>query len=505
MVKSHPLRVLLAALAFPVLLATPPVSRAGTYTVLACSPTTSAGSWQPVDTFPAGLTVGNMCGGPATGPNAPQGPTDEGAMFAEDGPSITATIPNGTEAGWSFSAPAGTNIAGLTYWRSLHAYNQQSLVPGLWAEEDTTLESCQALPEGTHECNSLNNQGARSFTGLNASSLFFGVRCSLVGGDEYCGSSGGMNHFAQADMYSASVTLSEAALPTVSSVSGAGWNGGFLSGQVPLTVSASDYSGIASAEVRSTVGALVASDPQSCDYYLSVPCPNLSGGTVNVNTVAAPDGPQSLILTVRDAAGNASTQTSSQIVIDNHGPAPPTALTATLSGKEVVLSWRNPVEPPVPITTAAVTLCSATCTRASTASASGLARVPAPSPGTYTIRLSLTDAAGKISQPASVALTVPASAGGSAAKLRAIIDTRGRLYVAGPVPKSFKGPVRVCWRSKLGKRELGSRCVMLHVKHGRIAVTFHPSARARRGHITVSVTEGHRLIVRLTATATRTT
>ena len=474
MVKLHPLRLALVALVSLAPLAIPQAACAGTFTVLACSPTTSAGNWQPVDTFPAGLTVGNMCGGPTSGPNEPVGPIDEGALFAEDSTNTTADIPNGADAGWSFTAPAGTSIAGLTYWRSLHAYDQQSLVPGLWTREGTTLESCPALPEGNHECNSLNNQGLKSFAGLDASSLFFGVRCSLVGGDESCIPAAPGERHAQADLYSATVTLSEAAAPTVSSVSGPGWNGGFLSTQVPLTLSASDYSGIASVEVRSTLGALLASALLSCDYYLSVPCPNLSGATINLNSVATPDGPQSLVLTVRDAAGNVSNQTSPQVVIDNHGPAPPTALTATLSGKEVVLSWRNAVEPPVPITTAGVTLCSATCTRASTASASGLARIPAPSPGTYTIRVSLIDAAGKISQPASIALTVPGSAGGSAAKLRAIIDTRGRLYVAGPVPKAFKGPVRVCWRSMLGKRELGSRCVMLHVKRGHIAVTFPP-------------------------------
>ena len=75
----------LASVTAVTLLAAPGAS-AGSYTVFACSPTDSPGGWQPVNTFPSGLIVGNLCGGPATGPSEPQGPIDEGALFAEDSP-----------------------------------------------------------------------------------------------------------------------------------------------------------------------------------------------------------------------------------------------------------------------------------------------------------------------------------------------------------------------------------------------------------------------------------
>ena len=510
MSRSSLISILCVALVPLTQLACTQSASAGTYTVYACSPTSSAGGWQPVNTFPSGLVVGNRCGGPASGPDEPQGPTDEGALYAEDGPNVLAEIPNGAEAGWSFTAPAGTSIAGLAYWRSLHAYDQQSLVPGLWTGEGTTLESCQSPPEGTHECNWLNNQGLKTFTGLHAGSLFFGVRCSLVGGAEYCSDSGGgLNHFAQADLYSAAVTLTESSPPAISSVSGTGWNGGYLSGEAPIALSASDYSGIASVEVRSTLGTVLASAPQSCDYYSAVPCPNLSGATIELNTAAASDGSQSLVLTVTDAAGNVTRVTSQPVTIDNHGPAAPTALAATLAGKEVVLSWVSPVAPPVPIASATVTLCSTVCLPSSTVSASSPVHIAAPSaPGTYTVRLSLTDAAGKASAPATTTFTVPVSSPPppppGKSKLQAIIDSHGRLYVSGPIPKGLS-PVWVCWHSKRGRRTLGSRCVKLHVRHGRIAVTFHPSVRARRGHIVVTVSHGHHAIARLTAIEARST
>src|ERR1700721_2405285 len=127
MLRLRALVVVLVALPFAMLLGIPPVASAGTVTEPTCSPTTGAGNWQQVDTFPSGLTVGNMCGGLGSGPNEPQGPINEGALFAEDGTNATADIPNGAEAGWRFIAPEGLTIAGISYWRSLHAYNQQSL------------------------------------------------------------------------------------------------------------------------------------------------------------------------------------------------------------------------------------------------------------------------------------------------------------------------------------------------------------------------------------------
>ncbi len=483
-----------------VLLVVAQSASAGTYTVSACSPTSTEGGWQPVDTFPAGLTVGNMCGGPETGPNEPQGPTDEGALFAEDGSDFTAETPNGAEAGWSFTAPSGTSIADLTYWRSLHAYDQQSLVPGLWTGEGATLESCQSPPEGTHECNSLNNQGAKTFMALDVGSLFFGVRCSLVGGGEYCASSGGANHFAQADMYSAKITLSETASPTIGAVSGTGWSGGYLSGQVLLTLSASDYSGIASVEVSSSLGYVLASAPQPCDYHDAVPCPDLSQATVMLNTAAASDGVQTFLLQVKNAAGNLASVTSQPVTIDNKGPGMPTGLTATLDGAQVVLSWQDPASLPVPLAQGNAQFCQAACGTPLAVSSTGSAQIATPPAGTYTVRFYLTDAVGKSSPTVTVPLTVPLATkpGPSKEKLRAVIDSHGRLYVAGPIPKGVS-VVRVCWHSKRGMRELESRCVRLRVKHGRIAVTFHPSARARRGRIVVAVSAGRRLIVRLTA------
>jgi hypothetical protein len=484
---------------------TAPTVSAGSYTVGACSPRTSSGIFMPVN-FPEGLVVANRCGGPAIGPIAFEGPTDEGALSAEDSTNTTANIPDGAQAGWLAVAPLGTEITAITYYRSLHAYNQQSLVPGLWTAEGNALETCVSPHEGNHECNNLNNQVPVSFSGLNTASLFFGVRCHLVEGDEYCIPAAPGTRHAEADIYSATVTLSEASSPELRSVSGASWNGGIVSGQTPLAVTADDFSGIAAIEVRSNLGGVLATISDPCDYYEAVPCPDLTAAPIQLNTANTTDGPQRLLVTAQNAAGNLTTVVSPPIAIDNHGPAAVTNLAASTSGEEVSLTWANPPSTPVPLASAAVYLCTATCTLEGSALASGMARIATPSPGSYTVQVTLTDAAGRTSPVASTPLLVPAPAPGPKEtpkpirpKLYALIDHRGRLYVAGQPRGVFEGRVRVCWRSVQHGHVLGHRCTQLHVEHSRVAVTFHPTQRARRGRITVTITRGSKVIATLTA------
>lgn len=493
-----------AVLACAGLLLAAPLAGAGSYVVLACSPTSIAGIFQAVNTFPEGLAGGNRCGGPAIGPIAFEGPTDEGALFGEDSTNSIADIPDGAEAGWLAVAPAGTTITAIRYYRSLHAYLQQSLVPGLWTHEGSTLESCVSPPEGTHECNNLNNQVPTTFTGLNTSSLFFGVRCHLVGGDEYCIPAAPGKRHAQAEIYSAQVTLSQTASPTLTSVSGSAWGGGVLSGQPAVLVSGSDPSGIASVDVRSSLGGVLASVSEPCDYYQAVPCPSLNAVSVPVDTTAAADGAQAFSLTARDAAGNTTTVSSPQVVVDNHGPPAPIALTGSLAGKEVLLSWVNPTAVPVALASATVTVCGASCSPGVTLAASGVARIAAPAPGGYTVEVALTDAAGRTSPAASVTLVVPnppppppGEVTPSGSKLHAVLGRAGRLYIAGTVPRISRGLVKVCWRSRRQGRTIAGRCTKLHVKHGRISVTFHPSVAARRGAITVTISHARHMLVTL--------
>ena len=380
-------------------------SASGSYTVSACSPTTSPGAWQQINTFPGGMTSGNECGGPAIGPLS-EG--DPGALYGEDLVGSTVHSPSGAQAGWSFTAPAGTTITAVSYYRSLETGNDLDWVAGLLSTSGTQLDTCQTNPS---PCSKPNNQVAVALTGLSTSGLFFGVECEPAAPDSDC-LAGSTQHFAQADMYSAKVTLSETATPSVSNLGGPLWGGGVVSGSEPVTFSTSDPSGISQVALDGPDGQ-IALQPQSCDYSQTQPCPQLSSGSLELNTTQLHDGAQTLTLLVTNAAGNTTTVQSPTVVVDNNGPPAPTSLTATAIGggsDAVELSWSDPANPPQPVSGAFAQLCQTSCGAAIAINGSGGAQIAAPSAGTYTIRLWLVDQAGRGSaaSAATTAVTVPA-------------------------------------------------------------------------------------------------
>jgi hypothetical protein len=399
--RSVPALILAALL---LVVAAPSAAAAsGSYTVTACSPTTSPGAWQQINTFPGGMTSANQCGGPIIGP---LDGGDPGALYGEDLIGSTVHNPSGAQAGWSFTAPAGTTITTVSYYRSIDtAGGNLDWLAGLLAANGAQLDTCETGP-----CAKANNQAAVTLTGLNTSGLFFGIECEPVTPDTDC-LAGGTDHYAQADMYSAKVTLSETATPSVSNLGGALWGGVVVSGSEPVTFSTQDPSGIAQVALDGPDGQ-IALQPQSCDYSQTQPCPQLSYGSVELNTTQLRDGAQTLTLLVTNAAGNTTTVQSPTVVVDNNGPTAPTSLTATAVGggsDAIDLSWSDPANPPQPVSGAFAQLCQASCGAAIAVNGSGGAQIAAPGPGTYTIRLWLVDQAGRGSaaNATTTAVTVP--------------------------------------------------------------------------------------------------
>jgi hypothetical protein len=428
------------------------VAWAGSYTVSACSPFTTASPWSEVDSFPAGLSAGDLCGGPAVGP---LGGGNQGALYAQDNTASPGThVPGGAEAGWLLSAPDGTTITGVSYYRNLAA-TTDNLMVGLFQGNGAGIETCQGTFENHYSCSIPNNQAPASFSGLSTSGLFFGVECQLQDAEEYCLSGSPSDQFATADMYSVAVTLTENSSPTVSGVSGALWSGGVVSGTLALGFQAGDPSGIEGVTLRDDA-TLGASAQESCDFTETVPCPQLEPGQLNVETAHFPDGRAELSLVVTDAAGNTTVVTSPPLVIDNNGPAAPGSFTASPvgAGSDVVnLAWSAPMNPPEPVTGAFAQLCQASCGPVVTVSPAGAAQITAPGPGSYTARLWLVDSAGKggPQNAATTAVTVPASipTGNGAQRasphqLRIFEHRRGdRLNVTVDVPAGEHGPVSI--------------------------------------------------------------
>ncbi len=512
----RPVRALLtitaAAVAAAVTLPAAP-ALAGSYTVSACSPQTSPGVWVQTNTDPAGFTTGQACGGPAIGPLAGG---DQGALSAEDILNSPAQIPNGSLAGWTFTAPPATTITAISYYRELSSYVTSDLVAGLFQASGAPLEQCMIpwpfVNGSSITCSMPNTQAPVTFTGLNTTSLFFGVVCRIVDGAAACIDGGAPAHAAQADLYSASVTLSQSVPPTLTLLGGALWEGGVTGGVVLVTFAASDPSGIAHAVVRSDTGATVGSADQACDFTRAPPCPQLPAGVVGVDTTQVPDGPRTFSLTVTDAAGNTQTATSPSVVVDNQGPPAPVAFTATAqspTSNAISLAWRNPAAPAVPVTGAMLQLCQAACAVAIAVSPSGAAQITAPAAGTYTLRLWLLDAQGRGGpQHAAVAgVTVPSptktgdGSGGAPNTVATGLRTRvtatikgRRMRVTATLASIAHGAVKVSWRSRSFGRTLGSSSRTVTTHNHTVTLNFTLAHKARTGAVRVAVRSGRRIL-----------
>jgi len=372
------LRAALAALAGALAVAAgvPAVAQAaGSYAVSACSPSSSAGAWQQVNTNSASMTSGNECGGPLIGP---VGSGDSSSLFGEDLVGSSTLVPSGSEAGWQLTAPAGTVITGVSYYRAIDtAVGAADWQAGLFAANGTALDICQTDPS---PCSEPNNQVPVVLSGLNTSGLFFGIYCDSTSPSE-C-DPGATLHYAQAQLYSISVTLSETGLPSLSSLGGSLWGGGALWGTGTVTFSASDPSGISQVALDGPTGQ-AGLQPQVCDYAETQPCPDLPSGSMSVNTTLLHDGPQTLTLLVTNAAGNTTSAVSPSVVIDNNGPPAPAQLTASaIAGNTaaVQLTWSDPANPPEPVASAEAEVCQASCGPAVPLNSSGSAQVAVTGP-----------------------------------------------------------------------------------------------------------------------------
>jgi hypothetical protein len=493
-------------------------ANAGSYVVSACSPYSTPGAWVQTNTAGSGLTAGNLCGGGEVGP---LNGGDGGALYGEDNLNSAAPVADGAQAGWTFTAPSTATITGISYYRALAAYAEPNLVAGLFESGGVPLEECMVGTAfgSSIVCSMPNSQAPTTFSGLSTRSVFFGVVChALQAGTTGC-AGGGNIHYAQADLYSAKVTLSQAALPTLGAPSGALFAGSPVSGSVPVTFEASDPSGIASELVRSESGQTLIVASEACDFTSVQPCPQLPAGSLSVDTTRVADGPHSFSVVVTDAAGNSQDVSSPSVVVDNNGPPAPVGFSAKAaaggSSNAISLAWANPAGVPAPVTGAMAQLCQALCSAPVSVSASGAAQITAPGPGTFSVRLWLVDAQGRGgAQNAAIASVVVPGGGvgtttapgeGSAPPgstpgvktihtvLAAAIKGR-RMHVTGTMAAISHAAVNVSWRSRSFGRTLGSGSRVVTIHDHKLVVTFTLSHTARTGAVRVVARSGSRVL-----------
>ena len=438
---------------------------AGSYIVTACSPTSSPGLWAQTNTFPAALATGNLCGGPAIGPTDE---TNQGALFAEDVLNSPANIPDGARAGWTLTAPEGTTIAAISYYRTLTAYNNSNMSSGLFQANGSPLEQCKIpwpfVSGSSIHCDKLNDQGSVTFTGLSTSSLFLGVACRLVDNALACLAGGAPLHAARAALYSARVTLSESGAPTLGS----------------LCRRAVGRRHRLRGRARHVHGHRPERHPGAAGPQRHRPDADLRPAGLRLHDYAAVPAAarrhperrhdprprrNAHLQPRRDRRGR---EQPDRDVAARHGRQLRAAAADPRRGSEGGRLQRHrahvdkPARPAPPIARAMVQLCQATCPPATAISASGAAQLTAPGPGLYSVRLWLLDTQGRggehnaalatVGVPAADG-TVPGIATPARTQITAVITGR-RLRVSGTVMRS--GRVRVSWRSKRATRTLGA-------------------------------------------------
>jgi hypothetical protein len=376
-------------------------------------------------------------------------------------------------------------------------------------------------------------------TGLSAHELALSILCQAPSGQECI--TGATEYKAWAARYGAKVTLSDFTPPTLGTPSGALWEpgtaDGFHKGTENLNISAEDVGGGVQSIVLSADGQPLQTYHASCNFTFAQPCPlSIGPQTFTLPTTSLTDG--TLTLTAIDAAGNQSTVASQQITIDNDPPPPPTELSATPTQTDsttFIATWKDPSDQVASITSATYQVCPAIGTQACgtpvTAPAEGPVSVSVPGPGTWTLMVWLTNAAGN-SNPtntANMTLTVPAldgsGPGGSANNgsngaspgpngsgdgspgagqptnltpkptIHMTETLRGRelaVHISGPAT----GRVRVSYIARWHNKTIASKAKAVILKNGRLTATFRLSARAAaRAVIRVSAQLNHQPVV----------
>ena len=238
----------------------------------------------------------------------------EGGLSTTDALGLSSGAAPGTSAGWTFAAPTGTTITGISYERYIghqfDGFNDWS--PALRADGSIVPgETCLDTVENGETCSVGGPPGEEGepamVTGLAAHELTLGIVCQAPSGDECV--TGATEHKAWAAMYGAKVTLSDPTPPTLGTPSGPLWEpgqaGGFHKGSESISVSASDIGGGVASIVLSADGRQVASYTGPCNFTFAQPCPSATGTqTLTVPTTQLSDGTHILTLVATDAAGN---------------------------------------------------------------------------------------------------------------------------------------------------------------------------------------------------------
>jgi hypothetical protein len=329
---------------------------------LALAPPANAGEWvQFTCTAPDGAPapVEGWQGGPYGVAVADSGPIDTcdqrgGALTAYDSSAVEA--PAYTGAIWTYTAPAGSTIAGGALSVSLSTPQGQAFVatPQDAYNQANVVINCQYNePCGADGTDTTSVSIAPTFAG--GSRLFAAAMCvSPTYGGSTCpaGSGGGTN--ATISVYSADIELQNSSTPAGTGFAGTLLSPGGGSGTADLTFIAQDhegpgvYRGIVDLDGTQVYAGTPETNGGRCasigtnangasEFLYAQPCKQEVAIDVLLETTRFANGQHQLKVTVQDAAGNSAVVYDGTISIAN-----PTTAPGTQIGPGSPLSERGP-------------------------------------------------------------------------------------------------------------------------------------------------------------------
>ena len=268
------------------------------------------------------------------------------------------------KATWAFKAPEGETITGATIWRAgntLGGSNENASYL-FWLSGDAPLgaearvfDECLA-DEGCTGAGSFANPLATEnrviapATALGSPYLSLNTYCGAFVKEALCPTNEGgkITYDAIVELFAADLVLSQPTGPTVSAVSGGLAEDPTVSGISDVAFHATDpgsgvYEAIVKVDGETIDHQVLNEEAGRCHnlggttdglpaFLYTQPCPAEANADLPLDTTALANGPHHLVVTVTDAAGNATTVLDREITVANQ--LPPGCAASTIAGAE---------------------------------------------------------------------------------------------------------------------------------------------------------------------------
>jgi hypothetical protein len=403
-----------------------PVDGGGAFVMQSCGETGVSFGWAAtLNTNEDALATGIDCPPSSRPPGYPTSFQQAGLWVSDrlgdEGGAIEAHSGDRTEM--TFVPRPGTTITRLRYWRAIHKMAD----PGdRWqpyislSTRSNVIDTCVIGGQSTcyaggddwfpNDATTTNRSSYRDLSGISASSIIIGLVCT--DSDVHtCGNGSSLTH-VDAEIFSAFLTISDSAPPTVGTPTGAGWTADTWSqGTLPLSLASLDTTGISATRVYAD-GSLIASLQRSCSYDRPRPCTDEPAGAVGLPTAGLADGAHQIAVGGVDAAGNETlVQRAAPLLVDNDAPAAPVGLVSpapSSTENRFEAHWSLPPDSGSPIVAARYQLCqAAVCGPVQTApSLTALDGLALPAEGDGSLRLWLVDGLGHAAPDAAATLAL---------------------------------------------------------------------------------------------------